>query len=625
MHKYNFVEVEDVKATVQSEKENYGALLTEYADPGTKYAYEVLFTDKYVTGRDVQLACVRHFQDLLRQGQKDFPYIYDQKWVDAIEWFARSIPDPTDASQLIVPMGWQSFILDSLVGWRGTETGSRYHTGIVSVARGQGKTWLASILVNFYYFMIGWNATSQDFLIASYDSDHAKKLFDYVSLQAKTIINMQDFSKEARERDVSAQSYQVIGRNNKNIIRVGSSQAGGFDSKHNLIAVYDEIGNMDPKYNESINQITSGQSKLVNRLFLEISTAYPNVKVKFKSDQESTRKLIEDDSSRAGDKTFMVIYAQDDENEVFEPTSWEKSNPLLGLSGQEKQLRQALIDLRDNQEREGSLASFANKSMNIWSRQFQNSYLGLSTIRSGIVDDFDINRRDVFIGFDASQVNDNTSFGFIFPYRSKQGDKFFAKQYSFIPFARAKSIEAKSKQDGLDYVQLQDQGFCEVTRQPSGTIDEQQVWEWLLNFVRTNELNVKAVVADPNLASWFLKKVQYYEPKWPYFSLAPTSFNLSEPTKDFQVRFINGDVKVLNDPLLIDGLNNAIIKEDKGGAIKIDRQNRTSDHIDTSDALINAHSQAKFFFEDYHDENYNPLNDLNKAERKQYFKSMFGG
>ncbi|MGV7994896.1 terminase large subunit domain-containing protein, partial [Mycobacterium kansasii] len=80
-------------------------------------------------------------------------------------------------------------ILDNLIGWRDpVHKGSRFHTGIVSIARQQGKTWLASILVNFSYFVIGLQASSQDFLVASYDNEHAKKLFDYVSLQAQVIL-----------------------------------------------------------------------------------------------------------------------------------------------------------------------------------------------------------------------------------------------------------------------------------------------------------------------------------------------------------------------------------------------------------------------------------------------------
>ncbi|WP_405323625.1 hypothetical protein, partial [Flavobacterium davisii] len=58
-------------------------------------------------------------------------------------------------------------MLDSLIGWRTPNAGVRFNTANISIARRQGKTWLASMLVNFYYFVVCWNATSQDLLVAS--------------------------------------------------------------------------------------------------------------------------------------------------------------------------------------------------------------------------------------------------------------------------------------------------------------------------------------------------------------------------------------------------------------------------------------------------------------------------
>ncbi|MCH8632263.1 terminase TerL endonuclease subunit [Lactiplantibacillus plantarum] len=623
----DYVGVEDIKRAVAEEEPTYKALLSDYPDAATQYAYDVLFTDTYITGQDTQLGCIRHLNDLLRQGDEDFPYIYNLDMVNAIEYFARTIPDPTDIHTLINPMPWQSFILDNLIGWRDpVHKGSRFHTGIVSIARQQGKTWLASILVNFSYFVIGLQASSQDFLVASYDNEHAKKLFDYVSLQAQVILKSPDFKEDAAKQGVEAQTRQVIGHKNKNTIRIGSAQAGGFDSYHNLIAVFDEIGNLQPKMNESVNQIISGQSKISNRLFLEISTAYPNVKVKFKNDQDVMRKIVRQDSLRDAEDTFMMIYSQDNDSEVFSPELWEKSNPLLGHPELKDQLLDGLIKLRDKQEREGELASFVNKSLNVWSRRFQNSFISLENIKNNIIDGFDVDNREVYVGFDASQTNDNTSFGLIYPYQVGKSNRFYAQQYSFIPFAAAKSIGAKEKQDGLNYRQLAERHLCEVTRNPAGTINQQQVYQWLVEYVSQHQLKIKAVVADPNLAAWFVKMVENYQPEWPLLTLAPTSYKLSVPTKEFQTQFINGNIKMIDDPLMTDGLNNAVLVEDRGGAIKIDRQNWVSEHIDTTDALINAYSQAMDYFKGYRpDEGYNPLNNLNHSERADFFKAMFGG
>lgn len=626
MQTFNLVGVTDIKEAVKSEKRRYKRYLDKYNDPATQYAFDVLFTSKYVTGRDAQLACFRHLQDLGRQRDSDFPYHYDTDYVTMIENFTRMLPNPDNFKVNLKPYINQSFVLDSVLGWRTEENGTRFTTVNFSEARRQGKTFIASMLMNFYYFMVAAEATSQDFLVASYDSEHATKLFNDVSIQAKKLIKLPEFREWAKENDVDAQTQQVIGRINKNTIRKGTSEGGGFDSFHNVIAIYDEIGNLKPDKNETLRQITSGQNGIKNRMFVKISTAYPNAKVKFKKDQDLMRKIIEQDNLREADDTFQMIYSQDSENEVFEPDTWGKSNPNLNEMNEVdyKSALTSLIKDRDDADRSGELATFVNKSLNIWSRKFQNSYLSLENIQKNIIDDFDIDGSDVYIGFDGSQSNDNTSFGFVFPYREVKSDKYFCKQFSFIPFAQAKTIEAKEKQDGLNYHELQDKGLCEITRSPEGTIDKDQVYHWLEKFIADNDLKVKMIALDPNLSDWLLKRIENYHDEWPVSTVRPTSQVLSNPTKDLQAQFINGNAAILNDPLLIDGFTNAVLIEDRGGAVKIDRLNRTSDHIDTSDALINAHTGAQFYFEDFKDADYNPFNDLNRDEKKDYFKRMFG-
>lgn len=273
--------------------------------------------------------------------------------------------------------------------------------------------------------------------------------------------------------------------------------------------------------NETLKQITSGQNGIKNRMFVKISTAYPDIKVKFKNDEDVTRAAIEHDAVRDADNVFQVIYSQDSENEVFEPETWAKSNPnLLELPKNKRDnLQKALNQDRNDNEREGTLETFVNKSLNLWSRRFQNSYLSLDNIQRSIIDRFDVNGRDVFIGFDGSQTNDNTSFGFIYPYTDHDKHMFHVQQHSFIPFAQAKTIEAKSKQDGLDYLKLQDEGFVDITNLASGVINTDQVYQWLVDYVNQHRLKVKFIIADPNHGEWLEKKLENYQPQWQWFPL----------------------------------------------------------------------------------------------------------
>lgn len=59
--------------------------------------------------------------------------------------------------------------------------------------------------------------------------------------------------------------------------------------------------------------------------------------------------------------------------------------------------------------------------------------------------------------------------------------------------------------------------------------------------------------------------------------------------------------------------------------IKIDRQNRVSQHIDTADAVINAWSQAQNYYEDFNDgKDVKLLDTMNQEQRNNYFKNLFG-
>lgn len=622
---YDLTEKKDVKKFVRESdfKAKFTDIANELHDNGTRFAADVLLTDKYITGRDVQLAAFRHLHDLTLQGTDNFPYVYSEDYVNVIEYFVGILPNPLDLSQKIKPYGFESFLFDSAIGWRDLETnGSRFHVVHFSTARKQAKTFCAACLLNFGYFVMGLQGSAQDFLVASVDSEHVNKLFDYISLQARQIIALPDFAKICKEQDVEVQATQIISHNSRNIVRKGTASGrNSFDSKHDLFAIFDEIGGLEPRYDKKISDIMMGQGDNPNRLLVKISTAYPNPNCSFKHEEDGLRKAIETGSHDADD-TFFLNFAQDSEDEVFEPKLWEKSNPLLHDEKTHDKRLNGLIELRNNLERQGKLSDFANKSMNMWSRQFQDSYLALRDINKNIIDSFDIHGRDVFIGIDASMTNDNTAFGLIFPY----GDgKFHIRQFSFIPFAQAKSIEGKEKQDNLNYRELAREGFCEITSNPSGTINYDQVWNWIVNYISSNELNLKAIVVDPAFLTWFAARVENYRRDWPYIPFKQTSLQLNEPTKGLQKAYIDGIVTQIKDPLLIDGLNNAVMVTDHGGMVKIDRQNRVSQHIDTADAVINAWSQAQNYFENFNDgQDAKLLDTMSQEQRNNYFKNMFG-
>ncbi|WPP08528.1 terminase TerL endonuclease subunit [Pediococcus inopinatus] len=614
--------VENIKSIIK--EEDYKSVLNKYQDRGTRYAYDVLFTDKYVTGQFVQLACLRHLNDLKRIKNDDkFIFDYDINFANAIIYFAELSPNPSDMNKLIELQEWQAFILASLIGWRNTETkGNRFHQAVISMARQNGKTWISSIITSFYYFIVSKDKYNQQILIASNNTDQAKILWRDISPQISRLIDVgQPFHDYGKKLGTMVKKTE-LSDDHQNIIQIKSAESGRLDGFHAILGIYDEAGDLKENNNAVLGKITSGQTKLPNALFIQISTAYPDVHTSFKTMQDAMRKKMQDTDSHESESIFAIVYEQDNEQEIMQPELWEKSNPrFLKDSKLTRSLVQGAIAERENMEAQGKLSEFATKIMNIWSKKFANGLFPLSDIQKNTVDDPPtIDNLKVYIGFDASMTNDNTGLIFLFPVDKK----FYAHSFSFIPWKQAKSIEAKEKQDNIKYRDVEKAGFCKITDDSLGFIDSEEVYQFVTDYVAKHKLDVQAILYDAALSNDFTSLIETNHEDWNIAPVRQTSYNLNNATKALQEDFGRHEIMIDNDPIMHASLENSIMHVDGGGFIKVDRINSNTDHIDTVDALINAYSTGRFYWKDYDDPNSEkPYADtLSKEDRMKMINSM---
>lgn len=614
--------VENIKSIIK--EKDYKSVLNKYQDRGTRYAYDVLFTDKYVTGQFVQLACLRHLNDLKRIKNDDkFIFYYDINFANAIIYFAELSPNPSDMNKLIELQEWQAFILASLIGWRNTETkGNRFHQAVISMARQNGKTWISSIITSFYYFIVSKDKYNQQILIASNNTDQAKILWRDISPQISRLIDVgQPFHDYGKKLGTMVKKTE-LSDDHQNIIQIKSAESGRLDGFHAILGIYDEAGDLKENNNAVLGKITSGQTKLPNALFIQISTAYPDVHTSFKTMQDAMRKKMQDTDSHESESIFAIVYEQDNEQEIMQPELWEKSNPrFLKDSKLTRSLVQGAIAERENMEAQGKLSEFATKIMNIWSKKFANGLFPLSDIQKNTVDDPPtIDNLKVYIGFDASMTNDNTGLIFLFPVDKK----FYAHSFSFIPWKQAKSIEAKEKQDNIKYRDVEKAGFCKITDDPLGFIDSKEVYQFVTDYVAKHKLDVQAILYDAALSNDFTSLIETNHEDWNIAPVRQTSYNLNNATKALQEDFGRHEIMIDNDPIMHASLENSIMHVDGGGFIKVDRINSNTDHIDTVDALINAYSTGRFYWKDYDDPNSEkPYADtLSKEDRMKMINSM---
>ena len=447
-----------------------------------------------------------------------------------------------------------------------------------------------AILMCYSYFIESLGLSNQDYLVASINFKQTNKIFGYIKSMMRKIIADEPFKKLAEEAEISIQADQVIEKKTNNVLRAISHESGQYDSFHFTTAIFDEIGEV--KSRDKISKIISGQVKVPNRQFIQISTSYPDPSVPFHDDQKMIQQAMEKDFDRQADTYLGLIWAQDKLDETFKPTSWTKSNPLLYLPSQREILMQGLQDKRDSDMLSGNVADFQCKNLNLWLQESVNSFLKLDDIEKAIIPGFKCQGKQVYIGFDYSMLSDNTAIAFVYPH----DHGWHIEQHSFIPWQKAGSIEAKEKQDGINYRELAKKGFCTITSHPQGLINDDQVYQWLLNYVEDNNLEVVFFGYDAFGMTPMIKQLDL-NTNWPLEAIRQRTGELKDPTKFLQKIFVEGSVTRLDDAIMEKALINAQLKEDPVG-IQVDKAKATL-KIDVVDAIIDALYQAMFHFEDF--------------------------
>lgn len=594
MMRVDLTQSHDVLGWYQQLHSDYADIRIKYKDAGTKYAFSVLDGD-VLAGYMIKLAAFRHIQDLVRSETDDsFDYHYNVREANKILQFASVFPD-VDIGEPMPLMPWEKFALTQLVGWRDHLGNKRYTTAILSVARGQGKTYLMAILMAYDFMIESIGLSNQDYLVASINWKQTGKLFGYIGTALNKMTSVEPWKSLAAESGLKVQNDQIVMKNFNNIMRAISHESGQYDSFHFKTAVFDEIGEV--KSREKIAKITSGQVKVPNKQFIQISTSYPDPTVPFHDDQKAGQQIMEQDWNRANDDNLVLVWAQDSLNETFKPETWVKSNPLLDLTGQHDVLLKGLTTERDTKMLQGDLPAFQTKNMNMWLAQSTDSFLNLADVESAVVPDFDIRGRQVYIGFDYSMMSDNTALAFVYPYVDPEGNgRWHIEQHSFIPWHKSGSIEAKEKQDGINYREAERLGYATITSHEQGMINDDEVYAWLLDYVEENDLDVLFFGYDAMGATNMVKMLENNS-VFPLQPIRQRTGELKDATKFLQRIFVENSVDRLDDITMEKALLNAVLREDSVG-IQVDKTKATL-KIDVVDAIIDAMTQAMYHFEEF--------------------------
>ncbi|WP_311408368.1 terminase large subunit [Liquorilactobacillus uvarum] len=597
-------------------RSKYIKVISKYNDSAMNYCLDVL-ENRLLACKNIKLACLRHIKDLQKIGTNGFHYDYSMSKAEGMLNFAAIIPD-VSADKCLPLAQFQKFIYSMIEGWKDTKTnGARFKTVYLSMARTNGKTQIASALA-LRDFLLGMPVSSRQIVEASNTNEQIKQLYNYTRKAWHALVKTKWFAHWKSLVIDNSQEMRIESSNT--FLKKFSSEGTTGDSVHASTTIFDEYHLQ--KSTDYLDSFSSGNVQNPLAKVIIISTAGTDPRVPMREDYSAYSEAIE--KSTLSDEVLFLCWEQDKDDEAFQPETWIKSNPLMEVPVMKVKLTAGIKTERDKQVAAGNLPRFLVMNMNRWQNAKKNSYIELSSIEKAIIPEFDMCNIPCYVGFDASLSNDDTSLFFVFPYKDNlNNNKFFIYQHSWIPTKQAGGIEAKSKTDAINYQQAETEGFATISSNRFGTIDQDQVYNWMMEFIEEYNLQVMAFGYDQWNTSLFVRMLEgQFKDKVPCLAIRQGAKSLSEPTKFVQDNFYEGNIKMLDDRVLKAGLSNAVLTS-KDNQILIDKNTRSA-KIDMVDALIDAMYQGMLHFTDFsnvdsEEDKNNPFSGMSQEDINSYY------
>lgn len=549
--------------------------------------WSLLYCNKVLEGEliasnKVKQACRRHLRDLERVNDKDFPYEYSVKRANKVIAYMETLPDIKTGVPNKLAL-FQKFIVSQLYGWRHYDKPvRRFNKAYISMARKNGKT-IKVAGIGSYEFLFGKNPEySRQIYCTANSKEQAKIAFTMVVKQLNKVMSQSDYIRKrvrkVREELTDEQSYSVL--------RPLSKDTGSIDGFEPLIGILDEYH--ESKTTEMMEVLESGQMLLENALTLIISTAGFNLNAPMYTVEYPYVEKVLFGREDFDDNYFAFVAEQDDEKEVHDESSWIKSNPLLEVEDLKPiLLRNLRKKLKEAVEKDNINPTLV-KNFNMWRASSESSYIKENDWKP-TEKEVDITGKDVYIGVDLSRTDDLSATSFVFPVGN---DEFHSDSHSFV--ATKGGLEAKIKRDRIDYLKMEEHGYCTITDLKTGVINFNQIVDYLEEYIQENRLNVKGLCYDPYNSQMFLAELEKRKITWDLYEVRQGVKTLNDPTKDYRKQIYDRKMTHAKNPLLDIAVRNAVTKEENDTIMINKKINR--EKIDPIVAMVNAHTEAMYAY-----------------------------
>ncbi|OHE63979.1 MAG: hypothetical protein A2001_01475 [Treponema sp. GWC1_61_84] len=372
------------------------------------YADDVL-SGKVVACKWVKAAASRHHADLLRVGEKTFPFVFDEESANRAIDFIQNLSHTKgtwastyggrDTKIHLEP--WEQFVVAQIHGWRQFDGLRRFTRVYIEVARKNGKTTLGAGLGNFAFFADRPREIGPEIYFAATKQEQAAIAWREAKAQIKRSPPLSRRAKVYNSKQVIVQPgddsarMRPLGRD--------SDTEDGLNPSFYLVDEYHAF--MDSTL---LDVLDSGMGSREQPLGIIITTAgLDKTGPCYNQEHMLAEGVLEGSLNPRPENYFAIIYTLDEGDDYADPGCWIKANPNLGVSVRpmflENRVKIALaVPAKQNEVK--------TKNFNIWTQAATRWVTDERWMAcNGPVDEDKLAGRHGHLGVDLSSTQDLTA------------------------------------------------------------------------------------------------------------------------------------------------------------------------------------------------------------------------
>jgi phage terminase large subunit-like protein len=384
------------------------------------------------------------FQDLEKQHDEDFPYEFREDLIEPIVTilgllnFATGLG--TQGKTILEGLApFQAFFLCNVFGWRfkGEETRYRYRDVTLFIPRKNAKTFITALIL--IILMLTEDDYSEFYSICL-DRDLAGEV-----KKAMTQIIQASPSIDKYFKISTVLSGKIVCKLTNSFYQARTAEANKNNAIRPSAFIADEVGAFKDYAN--LTAMQSGQLNVKNPLRFKLTTAYAEDKSIMLEELDYIKKVF---AGFIDDQRMFALIYYAEKDHLWDDIGLYQANPLR-IEANYNEIRDSRKEAIEKPlKREEYLTKHMNHFLPSSSGE---AFINVEDLRNGKIDEFDWSGRQVWVGLDLSQTNDNTSFSMA----TEEDGKIYADSYAFVPEDR---IPEKNRTEKITYEEFIHAGKC---------------------------------------------------------------------------------------------------------------------------------------------------------------------